>query len=284
MNIKIEGLKMTHYTYIITNTINNMKYIGVRSCKGEYCEDTLYMGSSKRVAEAIEELGADKFKKELLATFSTRAEAELDEMNRLIEVDARNNEKYYNLVNGAEGFTTQGLTKENSKLMRENSERNKLDWEMNREAKIAKIHHQDRDYSNHEISLSRSRGKGKSRLTGDARTEAQKIASEKYAENLRENNHLVTPEAIAKRVKTITGRSRPDHSEAMSGRTKINKDGEYKVVKADELDNYLQDGWVVGGRTGVKKVQIERECPHCGKQGKGPNMSRYHFDNCKHKE
>ena len=25
------------------------------------------------------------------------------------------------------------------------------------------------------------------------------------------------------------------------------------------------------------------ECPHCGKEGKGGNMSRYHFDNCKHK-
>jgi len=274
---------MTHYTYMITNTVNNMKYIGVRSCKGEYCEDTVYMSSSKRVAEDIKELGVDKFEKELLATFDTRAEAELDEMNRLTEVDARNNEDYYNLVNGAEGFTTQGLTKENSKLMRENSERNKLDWEMNREAKIAQIHHPDRDYSNNEISLDRSRGTGKSKLIGGDRTEAQRTASKKYAKKLKENNHLVTPEAIAKRVKTITGRSRPDHSKAMSGRTKINKDGEYKVVKADELDSYLQDGWVVGGRTGGKKVQVKRECPHCGKQGKGPNMSRYHFDNCKQK-
>ena len=25
-------------------------------------------------------------------------------------------------------------------------------------------------------------------------------------------------------------------------------------------------------------------CPHCNLTGKGPNMPRYHFDNCKHKE
>lgn len=25
------------------------------------------------------------------------------------------------------------------------------------------------------------------------------------------------------------------------------------------------------------------KCPHCGVTGKGPNMSRYHFDNCKYK-
>lgn len=29
---------------------------------------------------------------------------------------------------------------------------------------------------------------------------------------------------------------------------------------------------------------LERTCPHCGKVGRGGNMLRYHFDNCKHKE
>jgi hypothetical protein len=32
---------------------------------------------------------------------------------------------------------------------------------------------------------------------------------------------------------------------------------------------------------GLKHNYIENECPHCGKVGKGPNMSRYHFDRCK---
>lgn len=32
---------------------------------------------------------------------------------------------------------------------------------------------------------------------------------------------------------------------------------------------------------GKKKNQIVVECPHCGKIGKGPNMTRYHFNNCK---
>ena len=26
------------------------------------------------------------------------------------------------------------------------------------------------------------------------------------------------------------------------------------------------------------------ECPHCGLRGGGPNMTRYHFDNCKHNQ
>jgi len=32
---------------------------------------------------------------------------------------------------------------------------------------------------------------------------------------------------------------------------------------------------------GKKHNLKETECPHCKKIGKGPNMTRYHFDNCK---
>lgn len=31
-------------------------------------------------------------------------------------------------------------------------------------------------------------------------------------------------------------------------------------------------------------VFAEVKCPHCGLIGKGPNMTRYHFDNCKKKD
>ena len=33
----------------------------------------------------------------------------------------------------------------------------------------------------------------------------------------------------------------------------------------------------------AKQKQPIRICPHCGLSGKGPNMTRYHFDNCKGK-
>ena len=89
-----------------------------------------------------------------------------------------------------------------------------------------------------------------------------------------------TEEAIAKRVETITGRVRKEHAEAMTGRKHMNKDGEYKMVKTKHQDKYLKDGWVFGAQK-TAKVLKERICPHCGKIGKGPNMTRYHFDNCK---
>ena len=36
-------------------------------------------------------------------------------------------------------------------------------------------------------------------------------------------------------------------------------------------------------RKGKKKNFKTITCPMCGKEGKGPNMSRYHFNNCKNK-
>jgi hypothetical protein len=41
---------------------------------------------------------------------------------------------------------------------------------------------------------------------------------------------------------------------------------------------------VLTGRSygkGIKHNLKEKTCPHCGKVGKGPNMTRYHFNNCK---
>jgi predicted GIY-YIG superfamily endonuclease/predicted Zn-ribbon and HTH transcriptional regulator len=34
-------------------------------------------------------------------------------------------------------------------------------------------------------------------------------------------------------------------------------------------------------RTGKKLNMKPKVCPHCGTEGKGGNMTRYHFDNCK---
>ena len=33
----------------------------------------------------------------------------------------------------------------------------------------------------------------------------------------------------------------------------------------------------------AKAREPMKSCPHCGLEGKGPNMTRYHFDNCKRK-
>lgn len=56
----------------------------------------------------------------------------------------------------------------------------------------------------------------------------------------------------------------------------------YKQHHGDRCD--MNPNRVVAARKKYKKKEhTEVTCPHCGKVGSGPNMSRYHFDNCKQK-
>lgn len=52
--------------------------------------------------------------------------------------------------------------------------------------------------------------------------------------------------------------------------------------RSQEFKDYMKK--TLTGRsygTGVKHNLKEKTCPHCGVKGKGPNMTRYHFDKCK---
>lgn len=52
-------------------------------------------------------------------------------------------------------------------------------------------------------------------------------------------------------------------------------------VPADDIP----EGFVVGRLSFThKKQHEERTCPHCNKTGKGGNMERYHFNNCKSRD
>ena len=48
---------------------------------------------------------------------------------------------------------------------------------------------------------------------------------------------------------------------------------------SDEIRKKISDGV----KNTVRVLSVF-ECPHCGKTGKGPNMTRWHFDNCKFKD
>lgn len=109
---------MNHYTYEIKFE-NNMKYIGVRSCKCSI-EDDSYTGSSKLIPN---ELYATCVKT-ILGTFSTRVEAQQDEIDRHAQLDVARNPGYYNGVNATSiGFSPVGLTKKHSENVKIRAEK-----------------------------------------------------------------------------------------------------------------------------------------------------------------
>ena len=86
----------------------------------------------------------------------------------------------------------------------------------------------------------------------------------------------------------LTGRKRPEHSALLTG---VPKTDEHKKNISLSLKQYERTAEhsanISKGKLGKKltkpRVYEEYTCPHCGTIGKGPNMSRYHFENCKHK-
>lgn len=60
--------------------------------------------------------------------------------------------------------------------------------------------------------------------------------------------------------------------------------GKKREPRSEEFKDHMKK--VLTGRSygnGVKHNLKEVKCPHCNKIGKGPNMTRYHFEKCKEK-
>ena len=102
-----------HYTYLITNTNTQMKYIGVRSCSCLPENDLDYMGSSKILSEAMQET-PESFVKTILGTFLTREVANKDEQRLHEMYDVARNPKFYNRMNAPLGFCSAGKTGKDS--------------------------------------------------------------------------------------------------------------------------------------------------------------------------
>lgn len=103
---------MNHYTYEIKFE-NNMKYIGVRSCKCPIEQDS-YLGSSKIIPAELYATCT----KTILGVFTTRAEAIQNEIDLHNKYDVCTNPEYYNQAKqthtkfdqqGAKAFTHPGV-------------------------------------------------------------------------------------------------------------------------------------------------------------------------------
>jgi len=285
--------KKYHYTYIIKNNESGKQYFGVRSCDCDPELDT-YFGSSKYLAKDVDTLGINAFDKMIHELFDSREEANSAEEAFLLSVDAKNNPLYYNMANSHKDlyFDFHSLS---DKEKQENMDRLlkaastpearrkmrdgvKKCWADNKDILVSKIHHENRDYSNHLALLARGRGKGLSRLSGENRTEAQRLSDAK-----KDSSHLYSKEAIAKSAAKRRGVKRPEHAKNMTGRKAMVKNGEQISVPLEDIDAHITDGWVLGskqkGQSKGKQKQVE--CPYCGKSGGAANMKRYHMDNCK---
>jgi group I intron endonuclease len=95
------------YVYLITNNINNKKYIGSSRKK---TVDPQYYGSGRRIKDAIKKYGIENFTREIL--WEGEGDARDIETYWLKHFDASSNPQFYNMTNDARGNT---LHKEKTK-------------------------------------------------------------------------------------------------------------------------------------------------------------------------
>jgi hypothetical protein len=100
-----------HYTYLITNIENGMKYIGVRSCKSKPEEDigVKYFSTSSDNSFINEQKEyPERFTYKVLKIWKSRREANLHEQFLLLTINAAQNPIYYNRNNSVAKFDTFG--------------------------------------------------------------------------------------------------------------------------------------------------------------------------------
>jgi hypothetical protein len=278
-----------HYTYLITNTTNQMKYIGVRSCSCLPENDDGYMGSSKILDEDMG-IEPEAFTKTIIETFSTRETANADEQRLHEMYDVARNPLFYNLVNAPMGFCMSGKNhspEARKKMSKSRSGDNHhmygkhLSSETKKkisESNKGKTHTEE---TKKQMSES-SKGKPCSEETRKKLSDSLKgkIFSPEHRKKISENN-------VGMKGKKHSPETRKKMKEA-SMRKNLSPETLSKMSKSQSGENNPMYGKsfseehkrkIGDAQKGVP--QPKTTCPHCLKTGGESNMKRYHFNNCK---
>ena len=246
-----------HYTYIIINTINQMKYIGVRSCNCLPENDFDYMGSSKILNEAME-VEPEAFTKTIIETFSTREIANTNEQWLHETYDVARNSEFFNLCIAPKKFNMCGRTHSDStkKKMSESAKGRPRSAETRKKLSDS---HKGKTFS--EETLKKMSDAQRGRKHSEETKKKMSIAQSG-------ENHSQYGKVPWNKGKHHSVASLKKMSEAQSGE-KHHMYG--KKHSAEALENMR----------GTRGPQKKTTCPHCLQTGGGSMMKRHHFANCR---
>ena len=269
---------MYGYIYLTTNLINNKKYIGRHQSDGF---DSDYYGSGKILTKAVEKYGIENFKVEILSevdSVPTLCESfqQLCESERFYidYYDCINSPDYYNLIPGGLGGSVKGsigIHKNGSlKFVTEDElETYLLDgYEIGGITPSAEVINSRRQSNIGKKRSEESRKRMSQAQKGHFVSDATK---QKYREShlgkktnrlgkisiINDKNKIlfIDPEELSfyetqgfvkGGIKHIKEGSSFRHSQAKSDTTLIYKDGIEKCIKRNQLQTYVDNGWIHG--------------------------------------
>jgi hypothetical protein len=220
---------MIYTVYRTTNKVNGKYYIGVHKTDNPMDE---YLGSGKHLKYAIAKYGASNFTKEILLCSHSPNESFALE-HELVEKH-RGDPLCYNIRQGGAG----GFDYINKVGLNGNAFKTKEVYDRARKT-TRKRFENDPEY--------RARCREIILTIGKLVNPQVREASRKKATQAWKGGHQ-TPENCRKFSEMRTGEGNPNY-----GMRWINKDGDVRRVKTEELQEWIDNGWLRGKKEAVKK-------------------------------
>ena len=298
-----------HYTYLITNTTNQMKYIGVRSCNCLPENDDDYMGSSKLLDEVMNET-PEYFTKTIIDTFSTREDANDDEQRLHEMYDVARNPLFYNQVNAPTGFCMSGRThsvETRKKISKSLSGEKNHFYGKHHSAetceKIREANSGEKCYMYGKVPWNKgiprsaeTKKKLSIAMSGENHPLYGKHRSDETRAKIKEANsgekHYNYGKSLSSEHKNKISEAGMRRKHSAESRKKISESNMGKT-HSDETKKKIGEAGMgrkhsaetrakmSKSQQGKRKPHERITCPHCNKTGGNSNMKRWHFTNCK---
>ena len=274
LNKEITEKYRYHYNYIITNLNNHKRYIGVRSCNCRPVEDIGYWGSCNLLKEIMLKEGEGCFKKDIFKIWGTRELAVEHEIMLHDYFEVAINPMFYNEAKQTSiRFDTTGKKhiKETRKKMSEShvdirGENNPMYGRKHTEEtkkKISKVHKGKfiSDETKKKISekligkrhTEETKKKISEKLIGKRHTEEHKknlsksVIGKKHTEETKKKMSISTSGVNNPMYgKKCTEEAKKKMRETQKGNRWMNKDKVVKMVHFNNIEEYVNNGWLFG--------------------------------------
>lgn len=226
-----------HYLYKITNLRNNKYYIGIHSTNDLNDE---YMGSGVLIKKAIEKYGVDCFKKDIIQFVDSREDLIQLEKN-IVNESIVNDEMSYNMVLGGSNFLNTTIGMITVRDSNGNTFNVKVDDQRRISGELVPIlkgtrNVIDKNGNSYNVSIDDPRIK-----TGELFSPSKGMVTVIDKDG---NFHYVSTDD----ERYISGelKFKCPNPEGRKHWKWVIKNGECKSIHENELDEYLQDGWIIG--------------------------------------
>lgn len=242
---------MKYYVYKVTNKNNNKYYIGKRKHRDP--EQDSYLGSGKLIKLAVEKYGKESFLKEIVEIFDTNDEAAALEAQLVSKVVARDNKSYNMHEGGHGGFAHLNTGDEAHRERARRGAKNNIHKTKN----IIPYQFKKGDERTRVLS---QKANAKRKIEGLTEEHKANIAKSRRNNNIAYKNmrwieNKVTGDRLFVNKEDIqsfdssiwiSATEKKAEKESKMKMRWINKNGKNMLIRAQEYDIYLDNGWKVG--------------------------------------